>query len=82
MRILSDPGAGTILEALRTPSHPRVMVVPNASLMDDHQRELADAMAPDYCLLGDLPYAALLTQLASYTARCPRYAHLCALPGP
>lgn len=58
------------------------MVVPNASLMDDHQRELADTMAPDYCLLGDLTYAALLTQVASYTALYASDAHFCALPEP
>lgn len=46
-------GAGTILETLRTEPPPRLLVVPNTSLMDNHQRELADALRGAYLEVGD-----------------------------
>lgn len=42
---IPDSGSGTILEVLRKSPPPRLLVVPNPALMDDHQRELADALA-------------------------------------
>jgi beta-1,4-N-acetylglucosaminyltransferase len=46
--ILGHAGAGTILEALSNAK--RLIVVPNRSLMDDHQLELCEAVADKYCL--------------------------------
>lgn len=55
-----SPGAGTLLEAMRTP-HLHILAVPNPSLMHDHQRELVDALDGTYLVHGDLTYATLLT---------------------
>ena len=41
-RCLSQPGAGSILSALRAGK--KLLVVPNLSLMDNHQVELASAL--------------------------------------
>lgn len=44
--IVSHAGAGTIVEVLRMPAPaPRLLVVVNTLLMDNHQLELADALA-------------------------------------
>ncbi|PWN27093.1 hypothetical protein BDZ90DRAFT_232652 [Jaminaea rosea] len=43
--VISHAGSGTILETLRLPIPPRLIVVPNTTLMDNHQVELADAIA-------------------------------------
>lgn len=44
--VISHAGSGTILETLRLPAPtPRLIVVPNTTLMDNHQVELADAIA-------------------------------------
>lgn len=40
--VISHAGSGSILEALRY--HVPLIVVPNTSLLDNHQEELADAM--------------------------------------
>ena len=37
------PGSGTILDVLRL--NKPLIVVPNSSLLDNHQQELADALA-------------------------------------
>ncbi|KAF3940536.1 hypothetical protein ABW19_dt0207698 [Dactylella cylindrospora] len=51
--VISHAGSGSILEALRWQK--RIIVVPNESLMDNHQRELADEMARQkYVIKGDL----------------------------
>ena len=39
----SDAGSGTILDVLRL--HKPLIVVPNPTLLDNHQEELADALA-------------------------------------
>lgn len=43
--VVAHAGSGTILETLRLPHPPRLILVPNTSLMDNHQAELADAIA-------------------------------------
>ncbi|EPS45171.1 hypothetical protein H072_829 [Dactylellina haptotyla CBS 200.50] len=51
--IISHAGSGTILEALRYQK--RIIVVPNESLMDNHQKELANEMAKlNYVIKGSL----------------------------
>jgi beta-1,4-N-acetylglucosaminyltransferase len=40
-------GSGTILQVLRRANAPRLVVVPNPALMDNHQQELADALRAD-----------------------------------
>ncbi|CAO1633759.1 unnamed protein product [Parajaminaea phylloscopi] len=42
--VIAHAGAGTILETLRLPVPPRLILVPNTSLMDNHQAELAEAI--------------------------------------
>ncbi|KAK9319133.1 glycosyl transferase [Lipomyces orientalis] len=50
--VISHAGTGTILDTLRSPSpKPRLIVVPNAILMDGHQAEVAAAMEDMNCLL-------------------------------
>ena len=66
-------GAGTILETLRTDPPPRLLVVPNTSLMDNHQRELADALRGAYLEEGDTDALgdALERVLAAHYKRFP-----------
>ncbi|KAL7424277.1 Glycosyltransferase 28 C-terminal domain [Cryptotrichosporon argae] len=69
--VVAHAGAGTILSVLRRGR--RLLVVPNTSLMDDHQRELADALGAegylDVCMVADLH--AGLRRLAEDTPRQP-----------
>merc|ERR1712060_731933 len=46
--IIGHAGAGTILEALS--NQKRLLIVPNRTLMDDHQLELCEALSGQYCL--------------------------------
>ncbi|CAD6884148.1 unnamed protein product [Tilletia laevis] len=56
--VISHAGSGTILEVLRAKSSPPLIVVPNHTLMDDHQSELARALGKDgYLLVGRVPDA-------------------------
>lgn len=52
--VISHAGSGTILEALRLPLHqrPKLVVVPNETLMDNHQAELANALAKQNYLVA------------------------------
>ncbi|KIY52469.1 hypothetical protein FISHEDRAFT_35130 [Fistulina hepatica ATCC 64428] len=43
--VISHAGSGTILSVLRLEPSTPLIVVPNLTLADDHQRELADALA-------------------------------------
>lgn len=54
--VVTHAGAGTLLAALRAPNMPRILAVPNPALMDDHQRELADALADRYLQVGTPRY--------------------------
>ncbi|EST06404.2 Glycosyl transferase, family 28, C-terminal [Kalmanozyma brasiliensis GHG001] len=46
--VISHAGSGTILDTLRMrPTPPTLIVVPNTSLMDNHQVELAEALGRD-----------------------------------
>lgn len=46
--VVSHAGSGTILDTLRMrPNPPKLVVVPNTSLMDNHQVELADALGKE-----------------------------------
>lgn len=50
--VVSHAGSGTILDALRMrPNPPKLVVVPNTSLMDNHQVELAEAMGKERFLI-------------------------------
>lgn len=52
--VISHAGSGTILEALRLPIEQKVkfVVVPNETLMDNHQAELAQALAEQNYLVA------------------------------
>ena len=51
--VISHAGSGTILDTLRMqPKVPTLVVVPNTSLMDNHQVELAEALARDNHLVA------------------------------
>ncbi|WFD45370.1 N-acetylglucosaminyldiphosphodolichol N-acetylglucosaminyltransferase [Malassezia psittaci] len=53
--VVTHAGAGTLLEALRSQKHPRIMAVPNSDLMDDHQRELAEILYEEnYVMIGEI----------------------------
>lgn len=55
VQLIQFLGAGTILEALEIDA--RVIVVPNTSLMDNHQLELAEELERQgYLLQGHLGY--------------------------
>lgn len=50
--VISHAGSGTILDTLRMrPRAPSLVVVPNTSLMDNHQVELAQALGQDEFLI-------------------------------
>ena len=55
---MAHAGAGTILDALA--SSTKLLVVPNESLMDNHQLELAAAVSPRSAMLHRLTTAASL----------------------
>ncbi|PWN37410.1 uncharacterized protein FA14DRAFT_159478 [Meira miltonrushii] len=52
--VISHAGSGTILEALRLPAEQKskLVVVPNETLMDNHQAELAQALAQQNYLVA------------------------------
>jgi UDP-N-acetylglucosamine transferase subunit ALG13 len=66
--------------AVEAPKRPKLLIVPNRTLMDDHQAELAAAMAQhDYCATGDVACVFLvsclsrsLTAARQHPARRPR----------
>ncbi|KAJ1034165.1 hypothetical protein NDA18_001031 [Ustilago nuda] len=50
--VVSHAGSGTILDTLRMrPKPPKLVVVPNTSLMDNHQVELAEALGKERFLV-------------------------------
>ena len=75
-------GAGTMIEVLRAPSRPRLLVVPNAALMHDHQRELAAQFAREGLVaIADPAYVPRLTQdTRRPRTRCHAHTHSVAAP--
>ena len=65
--VVSHAGAGSILEALELKR--RLVVVPNGALMDDHQAELAGALAADRHLVAAPGPAGLCDALAAAGTR-------------
>lgn len=53
--VISHAGAGTVMECLRAPGKRELIVVVNDQLMDNHQVELAEAMAARGVLQWTLP---------------------------
>ena len=53
-------GAGTLLEVLRCKASPSVLAIPNAALMDDHQRELAQTLSEENYLTMGSPVLIIL----------------------
>lgn len=72
--VISHAGSGTILDTLRMrPKPPTLVVVPNTSLMDNHQVELAEALARDgFVVMGSEETLAEDVGRASET-RCERF---------
>ncbi|KAK0545994.1 N-acetylglucosaminyldiphosphodolichol N-acetylglucosaminyltransferase catalytic subunit alg13 [Tilletia horrida] len=53
--VISHAGSGTIIEALRSSASKKLIVVPNQSLMDNHQAELALALSKlNHLLVADI----------------------------
>ncbi len=63
--VISHAGAGSVFEALR--AHKPLLVVVNEALMDNHQAELAHALAQE----GHLAYCAPQQLLAAFEALRP-----------
>lgn len=62
--VVSHAGSGTILQALRIDVP--IVVVPNSELLDNHQVELADALAEqEYVVHGKLEWVLFLSLMAS-----------------
>lgn len=62
--VVSHAGSGTILQALRIDVP--IVVVPNSELLDNHQIELADALAEqEYVVHGKLEYVFFLCLMSS-----------------
>ncbi|SJX61061.1 related to ALG13-catalytic component of UDP-GlcNAc transferase [Sporisorium reilianum f. sp. reilianum] len=71
--VISHAGSGTILDTLRMrPRTPSLVVVPNTSLMDNHQVELAQALGEDkYVIAGSEETLASDLERASSTVCAP-----------
>ena len=66
--VLSHGGSGTILEVLRSPNTPKLLVLVNDKLMDNHQIELAGALDRDGYALSGHP-SDLLEMLSKINSR-------------
>jgi beta-1,4-N-acetylglucosaminyltransferase len=65
--VVSHAGSGTILHALRVDVP--LVVVPNSELLDNHQIELADALAEqEYVVHGKLEYISSLSLMCTWVA--------------
>ena len=67
--VIAHAGAGTILETLRARSRPRLLVVPNGALMDNHQRELAEALQDKYLCVGSIACVFLTNRTLGHDLR-------------
>lgn len=69
--VISHAGSGSIFESLR--AHKPLLVVVNESLMDNHQRELADALTQQRHLLSATPSTLVSTLMHMDTQALPPY---------
>lgn len=68
--IISHAGAGTVLEALKTGSS--LIIVPNETLMDNHQIELAEKLGSlNYCTIAKANIESMLQALSTVHAVKP-----------
>ncbi|AYO44755.1 UDP-N-acetylglucosamine transferase subunit ALG13 [Malassezia restricta CBS 7877] len=53
--VISHGGSGTIIEVLRSDHAPKLLVMPNTTLMHDHQRELVQQLSQEgYLSMGHI----------------------------
>ena len=78
-----NPGSGTIIEVLRSDHAPKLLVMPNTTLMHDHQRELVQQLSQEgYLSMGHIEYVldALTKQQYRSDDTTGALPQLCALP--
>ena len=78
-----NPGSGTIIEVLRSDHAPKLLVMPNTTLMHDHQRELVQQLSQEgYLSMGHIEYVldALTKQQYRSDDTTGALPPLCALP--
>ncbi|KAI5835687.1 glycosyltransferase family 1 protein [Schizophyllum commune Tattone D] len=63
--VISHAGSGTILDVLRIPKP--LIIVPNPTLLDNHQQELADVLEQQGHLVASTPQT-LASEIASFDA--------------
>lgn len=62
--VVAPAGAGTILDVLRAPTRPKLVVCINSKLMNNHQLEIARKLAPEILLMCE-PATVACTLLAA-----------------
>lgn len=76
--LIHSLGAGSIMDALE--AHKKLLVVVNTTLMDDHQRELADALACEKYLLATDSCSGLISFVHDHHEH-QTFEHLVPYPG-